>query len=407
MPARALRKLCAVALLCLPGCHHEPPAPSAGKPPEAAPLKTAVLTVVSRPWPRIVRTQGTLIADEATTIGAKVAGLVSEVRVDLGDAVATGAPLVQLEKRDFELERAQAEAQLAQARAAIGLAPDDDVAAADPAKSPPVREARAVWDDARQQAQRLRGLRSDNAISQAELEAAEAAERVAEARHASALNSVGEKLALIRVRSAELDVANQRLVDSVTTAPFAGRVLERQVAPGAYVQVGQPLLQLVRTSTLRFRAMVPERYAKDLRVGLDVVLRIESQDEPRSATITRISPSLDELSRSLVFEADVENSDDSLQAGWFAEAEVVLDAGARALVLPRSAVVRFAGVEKVWRVVEGAASEAVVLVGRQEGERVEIVEGLAAGDQILVDGALGRVAKVEPLDPPESWIGGE
>jgi RND family efflux transporter MFP subunit len=316
----------------------------------------------------------------------------------LGDHVRRGDPLVLLDRQEFQLMVTQADAQLAQARAAVGLKPNEDVAQLDPLGAPPVREARAVWEQSQQQLARVKQLKVQNAVSDAELQQAEAAERVAEARYASAANSVREKIALIGVQSAELALAQQRYDDAITRAPFDASVQNRLVAPGTYVQVGQPLMALVTTTTLRFRGAMPERYAQALRVGQRVELQIESLSDPRSVAVTRISPALDEASRALVFEAQLDNQDERLRTGLFAEAQVVLDAEAQAIVIPASAVVRFAGVEKVWKVVDGLAGPEPVQVGQQDGDRVEILSGLMAGDVILSDGSQGRVARIRPTN---------
>ena len=384
--------------LLLLGCHTQPAdqAKRQGSAlvQELPELQAELVKIEPRSWPTIVRTQGSLIADETTTVGAKVAGRVEVVHVDLGDAVRQGDPLVTLDQREFALLATQAEAQLTQSRAAIGLLPEDDIAQADPLKSPPVREAQALWDEARQQGERLRQLVEDKAISASEWEAAQAAERVAEARYASAVNNVRERLALIGVRTAELAVARQRLADIVTPAPFEGVVRSRLVSPGTYVQVGEPLVSLVSTRKLRFRGAVPERYAQSLQLGQQITLRIESIDEPCLVVISRLSPALDEATRSLLFEAELSNPDQRYRSGLFAEAEVVLDPRATALVIPSSAVVRFAGVEKVWRVVEGLAQEQPVQLGRQSADQIEVLSGLSPGDLILHDGREGRVARV-------------
>jgi len=379
-----------------PGCGHSAveSADRRGAAAEPLPLTTRTLQVELETWPTVVRVQGSLSADEVSTVGAKVAGRVVTVDVDLGDFVQANQSLVTIDRQEFELLVMQARAQLAQARAAVGLTPEDDAARLDPLHAPPVREAKAVWDQAKQEADRLTQLRKQNAVSDAEVDVAEAAEQVADARFASALNGVREKIALISVQTAELSLAEQHLNDSVTRAPFDAVVQNRQVAPGMYVQVGAPLIELVRTSTLRFRGSMPERYAQLLHQGQQVKLRIESLAEPREVRVSRISPALDELSRSLMFEAEVENADQQLRSGLFAEAEVILDPAAQSVVIPRSALVRFAGVEKVWRVADGMAGEAVVQVGRQEADRVEILDGIAVGETILLDGSLGRVAKL-------------
>jgi RND family efflux transporter MFP subunit len=374
----------------------------------APPIRAEVLTVERAAWPTIVRTQGSLFADEVAVVGAKVAGRIADVHVELGDVLKAGRPLVTLDQEEFRLQVAQAEAQLQQARAAVGLQADDPVEQLKPENSPPVREAKAVWDEARAGRDRTEQLRSKNAGTQAELEQAVAAEQVASAQHASAINSVNEKIALIRVRTAELSLARQRLADAVIPAPFDGLVEERHVAPGAFVQIGMPIVTLVRADPLHFRGRMPERYSRRLRLGQEVRLEVEAVAQPRVVKVTRISPTLDPLSRSLLFEARVDNADGRLWAGIFAEAEVIIDSDAETIVVPESALAEFGGVEKVWMVVEGSAREQIVLTGERRDGRVEIVDGLAPGDTILGDADLGRVARVDPIEakrPPTTDAG--
>jgi RND family efflux transporter MFP subunit len=343
---------------------------------------------------------GSLFADETADVGAKVAGRVATVGVELGDTVTAGQPLASLDLHEFELQVTQAQAQLEQSRAAVGLAPNDPVEKLNPENSPPVREARAVLDEAQTKSERWKQLRKQNAVTEADAEAVIAAEQVAAAKYSSALNGVREKIALIGVREAELGLAKQRLEEAVITAPFDGLVVERHVAPGTYVQIGDMIATIVRTDPLHFRGMMPERYARRLAVGQEVELQVESVTDPRRVHVTRISPRMDQLSRALLFEAEVANPDGALRTGLFTESQVTLDAQATAIVLPQSSVIEFAGVEKVWKVVEGSAQEQVVLTGQRRDGQIEILDGVKPGDILLVNAAEGRVAKVEPKESP-------
>lgn len=395
----------AVSLLVFSGCSRPAadPAAQAG-PAEPEVLRTEVFTAIPQPWPTLVHVPGSLFADENAVVGAKVAGRVQSVGVDLGDAVVAGQPLATLDLQEFELQVMQAQAQLEQSRAAVGLMPGDPIEKLDPENSPPVREARAVLNEAQTKSTRWKQLQTQKAVTEADAEAVFAAEQVAAAQYSSALNGVREKIALIGVRTAELDLARQRLSEAVIAAPFDGLVVERHVAPGSYVQIGNPIATIVRTDPLHFRGMMPERYARRLTVGQDVVLKIEAVREPRHAQVTRISPQLDSLSRALLFEAEMPNPDRALRTGLFAESQVTLDAQSTAILLPESAVIEFAGVEKVWKVVEGSALEQVVLTGERRAGQIEILDGVSAGEVLLVHAASGRMARVEsivtqPFDP--------
>ena len=91
----------------------------------------------------------------------------------------------------------------------------------------------------------------------------------------------------------------------------------------------------------------------ELKVCQSLQLQIESIDEPVTATISRTSPAIDLASRSLQFEAVIDNSDGRLRSGLFAEARIVINSNATAIAVPPSSLVDFAGAEKVWKVVNG------------------------------------------------------
>ncbi len=363
----------------------------------AAVARTVVVQVKRQNWPHVVRSQGSLAADDVSQIGATVAGRVAEVHVDLGDRVRAGDRLVTLDQEEFRLQVAQAEAQLHEARAAVGLSPNASGESLDPTQAPAVKEAKTVWDEARLRLQRAEGLRAAMAISAEELDQIAAAEQVAAARYASAVNSANERIALIRVRSAELDLAKRRLAEAVTVAPFEGFVAQRHVAPGVFVQVGQPLITLVRLDQLRFRGTLPERYAGRVRSGQRVELSIEGFSEPVFTEVTRISPLIDESTRALVFEAVVHNTDHKFRAGLFAEAALFIDEQRTALVIPASAMWEFAGTEKVFLVREDQAVEHPIVIGQRRGPWVEVVEGLQEGDWIVLDAGHGQPGPIEPV----------
>jgi membrane fusion protein, multidrug efflux system len=331
-----------------------------------------------------------------------VAGRVNEVNFDLGDAVRAESVLATLDQEDFKLEVSLAEAQLLQTRAALGLGPNDPLESLDPQSAPPVREAKAVWDETRTRVARVRQLQlhARNTVTQEEYDQAVAAEGSAEARHAAAINAVREKIAQIYVRASELRVAQHRLSDTVLHAPFDGLVQERHVAHGSFVQLGDPIATLVRTGVVRFHGTMPERHAHRVALGQKVTLKIEGVPQTREVVVTRISPNVEEMSRSLAFEALVPNSDGELRTGLFAEALVVVDPQAQSLVIPKSSIMEFAGAEKVWKVVNGMAKEQVVQTARHDERIVEIIGGLSSGDLILADAVQGRVARIEPIAQP-------
>jgi len=366
---------------------------------QPAPPSPAAFKVEPRVWQATVRSQGGLIADELTVIGARLAGRIAEVAVEVGQPVAAGEVLVRLDEAELRLRVEQARAQLDRARVGLGLEPDsetvqvincpDDADAIDVNSAPEVVRERARLGEARGQLTRLEALVDRNAVSLTDLEAGIAAVAVAEATLAAAQQQVEEKVALIKVHRASLALAWETLAQAMVRAPFDGVVQSRHgSSPGASVQLGDPLVTLVRTDPLRFRGTVPERQSLKLRVGQQVLVRLDSVAKPIATTVARIAPLLDDMSRTLTFEADIANPEGCLRSGLFAEADVVIDEQAEALVVPTSSVREFAGAEKVWRVEPGGQSRSVaVRTGRRSQGLVEIVSGLAPGDLVVQDAA--------------------
>jgi len=357
------------------------------------PLKAKVHTVQLEKWPRIVRVQGSLLSDETAVVGSKVAGRVERVNVDIGSVVHPNDELVSLETREFDLRVQQAEAQLEQARATLGLKPGSTSDAVDPVKIPMVVREEAVWHEAKANLERIVSL-DTKAISVEERGRREAAVAVAEARYRSALNDVDTQTAAVGMRRAELGLARQMRQDAVICAPFEGVVQQRHVAPGAYLQIGQAVVTLVRANPLRFHGGVPEREALFIRPGQRVEVSVEGKTELYPGTVTRISPALDMTNRSLIVEVDLPNPESKLKIGLFAEADIVIEPDAKAVAVPTTAVREFAGVEKAWAVRKGQAVEQVVQTGRRLADRVEILQGLSVGDVVLVDARRGRLGPV-------------
>jgi RND family efflux transporter MFP subunit len=363
--------------------------PGAVSPTGVAAKQVTVIEARLESWPETIRVQGSLLAYEDAVVGSKLAGRVAEVAVDLGSVVQRGDLLVSLMRDEMDLRVELAEAQLEQACAAVGITPTDDENQFDVHRSPGAMMELALVNEAQSNVNRARPLVSSRAMTEGEFDSLVAQFKAAQARYNAALNTAAEQVSLIGVRRKELALARQTVVDSQITAPFAGVVGERRVSPGEYVQAGQTVVTLVRADRLRFTAGVPESRAAAIQVGQRV--EIESDEaSPLVTAISRVSPTVMQSSRSILIEADVPNPDLKLQAGIFAEAELVVDPNSQAIVVPTSAVSRFAGVQKVWMVVDGVAKQQTVRTGREDGARIEIVEGLSPGSVLVRSAAEGH-----------------
>ncbi len=144
---------------------------------------------------------------------------------------------------------------------------------------------------------------------------------------------------------------------------------------------------------------MPERIAAGLKPGLKVTITADAFEHPIEAKVDRVSPMVDQQSRAITFEARIDNSDNRLRAGLFAEAEVVLDPNSETLLIPAAAVSQFAGAEKVWKVVDGLSRQHEIITGPERDGWVPVIDGLVAGDVLLADGEKGRVAKIIRKEP--------
>ncbi len=379
----------ALLLLCA-GCQRgTPPARAESAPKAQRPHPVRVVAAETGRLPRTVSVTGTLAADEEVVAGFKVAGRVSEILVDLGSPVRRGQVLARLDPTDYQIRVAQAEAALRQVRAGLGLPPEGLDDRVDPQKTALVREARAVLDEARLSRDRMAQLREKDLVARAELDAAVSRLQVAEGRYQAALEEIRNRQEILAERRQALALARQQQDDAVLHAPIDGAVRERRASVGEYLSAGAPVVGLVRIHPLRLKVSVPERDASVIRVGQEVRVRVEGDATVYAGRVARLSPAIQEQNRTLLVEAEVANRSGRIRPGAFARAEIVAPADRLAVLVPASAIVTFAGVEKVFGVRDGRAVERQIRTGRRAGDRVEVLEGLGAGDTVVIDpGAL-------------------
>ena len=374
-------------------------ADATARPDGGAPRRVRLVRVDAGTLARTVTATGTLAAEDQVVLNTKVSGRLAALHVDLGSPVRTGDVLAVLDLTDFRLRVEQARTALAQARARLGVPLDGSGDAIDPERTALVREARAVLQQARLQRDRYQSLERERILSRAELERADADWRVAEARLQEAFEEVRSRIALVAERRTQLALAEQQLADATLRAPFDGVVRERHRSIGGYLEVGAPVATIVRMHPLRLRLAVPEREAGALRVGQPVRLEVEGGATKATGTLRRLSPAIDESTRTLLVEAEVPNADGALRPGAFARAEIVVDPGEPATLVPAGSVVSFAGIAKVLAVAEGRVIEKRVRTGRRAGDRIEVLDGVRPGDTIVADpGTLtaGQAVVVEP-----------
>jgi len=331
-----------------------------------------------------VLVNGTLDAYERATVGVKVAGRVQSLAVDLGSRVARGQLVARIDSTDYAIRLQQAEAGLAAARVRLGLPPAGASDSVDSADTPPVREARAILEEAQARRSRYSALLAEGLVSKADFDQVQSQARVAESRFQEALEEIRNRQAVATQRRTEVALARQQLADTVIYAPFDGVVQQRIASIGEFLSAGSPVAEIVKVNPLRFRAEVPERDAATIRIGQPVELSVDGAPGTFTGRLTRLSPTITERTRVLQMEADIANNG-ALRAGSFARATIVTDAGATSLAVPREALITFAGIEKVMLVDKGTTKEKAVTTGRRSGAFVEVLSGVKAGDEVVMN----------------------
>jgi len=328
-------------------------------------LKTGVVERAEFPTAEIVA-PGRLraVPTRYARVSSPVKGKIARVLVQEGDAVAQGAPLVELESADAtEFESAQV-----QARAAV------DQARSELAKADADRD-------------RLRDLFAHDAVARKEVLNAEteydraaAAMRQAEA----ALAEASRRLEILGLAPGKVDQA------LVVRAPLAGKVIDLAVAPGVFWDdTNAPLMSVADLAVLWVTSNVPEADVSKIRVGESLEVHLTAvPDRVFQATVQRVADTVDPTSHTIEVRGELANPDGLLRPEMFGQIRHV-DALAQIAVVPVDAVLQSEGEPYVYRVVSpGVFEPTPVQLGVRRAKRVAVLRGVAAGDTIVVDGAV-------------------
>jgi len=320
-------------------------------PHDAGPGQRAEATVRRVETPVLQLHPARVEAIDPARIAARVMAVVREVSVREGDEVAEGAPLVLLDDTDAVARRAQARATLEAATARVTAA---DLA---------FDRADRLHLTGSLTAQAFEGARAERDAARATGDAAR--ESLAEAENAVAWHHI--------------------------TAPFAGRVLSREVERGDLAQPGRVLVSLYRADALRVVAAVPERHAAELQSGAPLSLEFAGL-APLVSAATRVLPQSDAATGTVTVHVDLatvgsDSEREALSATLRPGAlgRIGVPSGTRTqLVVPAGAIERIGQIERAWLVREGHAQAVNVRTVPAEGGLVEVLSGLVEGDTVLV-----------------------
>ena len=309
-----------------------PAAPTAGTSArtEAAPLPVTIIRAESAPLRETVSAVGTLRANESVLIVSELSRRLTRVHAEEGARVQRGDLLFKLYDADLVAELAEIEA----------------------------RRRLAIANE-----QRSRELLKGRTASQQDYD-----------RERAALDQV----------EAERAVKQALLAKTEIRAPFAGRIGIRRVSEGAWITPDTPLTTLQDLSHVKVDFSLPERYAESVRPGQVFTFSVTGLSNVFTGRVTVVEPVIDSASRSVQVRGLSQQPDERLLPGGFAAVSLELDDVRDGFLIPTEALVPSARGHGVY-LVRGQVAELVpVDIGLRTPDRVQVLRGLSAGDQVIV-----------------------
>jgi HlyD family secretion protein len=329
----------------------------------------------------------------------KVSGYLERINVNLGDSVRQGQIIAQIDRSDFVHKVRETEAKVAQAKAAL-----DEIEAGTRTEEirqaeETVKQAQSRFENAKTHRERMDALYKKQIISKRDFDNAETECSVCEAQLASSQERLkqlregarSEERQASRAKLKEMEAIlaqeEDRLHNTTITAPFVGQITRRYVDAGALVSPSTPLVTLVHTDTLKVVAYVLEKDISLVKVGMSVKIRTESYpDRTFEGRIVRINSALDVATRTLQAEIHIPNTERLLRPGMFARMEIALSTRTGILTVPRVAVIEDGKDQVVFTVENGQAVRKPVVTGIEQGDKVEILQGINEADRIVIKG---------------------
>ncbi len=197
-------------------------------------------------------------------------------------------------------------------------------------------------------------------------------------------------ISLLQVNSlnADIGILQTSISKTVVRAPFSGKIGLQKVSPGSYVTPASVIATISQTDQLKLDFSVPEKYTGQIRTGQLVTFTIEGSKKQLEAKVVATEANVMEATRTLTVRAAITGKDDALIAGAFAKVQLNFEPDPNTILIPTQAVLPQARGKKVILYKSGTAVFADVITGVRDSARVQITEGLKAGDTVVVTGLL-------------------
>lgn len=307
-------------------------------------LSVDAVIVKPSPFAQQITVAGSISANEEVELKSESSGKLIEIDFKEGDFVKQGQLLAKV--NDSELQ-----AKLQKLVLDEKLASDDET--------------------------RKKRLLEINALSQQEYDIA--------------LNKLEGIRADIKLTKAQIEKAEVR-------APFSGKIGLRNVSLGAFISASSTIANLIQTDPVKIDFSIPERYTGLIKTGKTLICNLTNNPNPFEAKIYAVEPSIDFQTRSMKVRAMAPNKEGILIPGSYVKVNLVFDEIPDALLIPPQAISPELAGQKVYLVKNGKATESMVSLGVRSGNYVEIVDGIAVGDTLIITGLI-QLKKGMPVKP--------
>ncbi len=391
---------------------------------QAASAVPVVNTVLAKtaPFSESATLPGNIGAMQFATIYARIDGYLTKRLVDIGDKVKQGQLLAQIDSPSADEDRSQAAADLAQSDAQVvsALATLKESKAQAEAAAAQVTRAKADQTYASVTADRWNNMAKYGAVS---LQSRDEKDRSLNAQNASVEAALAQKRAAdqqVEASAAQVRVARANVVAKQASlkkykaqqdfkyviAPFDGVIVSRKVDQGALITAGsqsttQELFQLAKLDVLRSYVNVPQSLSRYLKPGSDAEITVSSYPERTFVgKVTNVSGALDPQTRTRQTEVKIENHDHALLPGMYAQIKLTVQRPENWVQVPSNAVIPRENNLEVAVVRDGKAHYQKVVLGRDFGDLVEIKDGLASNEVVIV-GAADDLREGDAVKPSE------
>jgi RND family efflux transporter MFP subunit len=384
--------------LALAGCaSHGEPARQEASAPEGPPT-VPVVKVSRNDLSTNLNLTGEFEPYQEVDVMSKVAGYLKSIKVDIGDRVREGQLLATLEIPEMADEAIKATASTDQADAEVSTATDQ------------LHQAEAAHEMAHLSYNRILDVSKKEAglVPQEQVDEFHSRDLVAEAQVAAAKSNLRSAQQRTHVTRAEEGRLKTLYNYATITAPFTGVVTKRYANTGSMIQAGtasqsqaMPLVRLSQNNLLRLILPVPESVVPHVHIGGTVDVRVTSLGRTFPGRVVRFTDKIQLSTRTMDTEVDVPNANLTLIPGMYAEVNLRVEERKGVLTVPLDAVEGTGASARVYLVKEpGVIHFTPVTLGMETAQRVEIISGLAEGDQVVV----GRHAGLKDGDKVQARI---